>query len=160
MPTPSDSDFRPRPWSPALAAAAFVAVALSVAGCGGEPGLAGARGRVTYNGKPVTSGEVHFSPEEPGKRGAHGDIDSDGYYKLGTFTPGDGAYVGKHKVSVVAVGPDKPVPPKMKGKMMPEDMQGSGNPLVPRRYFSPDTSGLSADVEAGGSNDFPFELKD
>ncbi|MFO0954367.1 MAG: hypothetical protein U0835_25055 [Isosphaeraceae bacterium] len=165
MPTPSDetsSSSRPRA---RLAAAALgltlpLLLALAPVGCGGEPGLAAARGRITYKGQPVSKGEVFFSPEEPGKRGAQGTLDENGYYTLGTFGPGDGAYVGKHQVSIVSQGADKPIPPKMKGKMMEEDMQGSGDPLIPRKYFSPATSGLTAEVVSGGSNTFDFDLKD
>ncbi|MFM7318436.1 MAG: hypothetical protein ACKO5E_15940 [bacterium] len=133
--------------------------ALVLAGCGGEPGLARVKGRITYKGKPVEKGEVFFTPEEPGKRGARGIIDSSGNYALSTYESGDGAYVGKHRVNVISQGPDKPIPPKMKGRMMEEDMQGTGDPLIPRKYFSAQSSGLSADV-ANSSNQFDFDLQD
>lgn len=133
--------------------------ALLIAGCGGEPGLARVSGRISYIGKPLEKGEVFFTPEEPGKRGARGIIDSSGNYTLSTYDSGDGAYVGKHKVNIIAQGPDKPVPPKMKGRMMEEDMQGSGDPLIPRKYFSTQTSGLSADV-ANKANQIDFDLQD
>lgn len=133
----------------------------ALSGCGGgEPGLARVSGTVTYKGKPVTPGEVFFTPEEPGKRGAKGILDSSGRFTLTTFENGDGAYSGKHKVSVISQGPDKPVPPKMKDRMMPEDMQGSGDLLVPRKYVSSQTSGLNADVVEGKSNSFDFDLQD
>ncbi len=129
-------------------------------GCGGDPGLGRVSGRITYKGEPVPGGTVFFSPEEAGKRGAQGPIDSDGNYTLGTFDTGDGAPAGRHRVSVVAQGPDKPIPAKMKGKMMEEDMQGTGDPLVPRKYFSAESSGLTAEVVGGQSNTFDFELTD
>lgn len=135
-------------------------IAAAMSGCGGEAGLASVKGRVTYKGQPVTTGEIFFTPDEPGKRGAKGVIGSDGYYTLGTFGNGDGAYVGKHKVSVISQGPDKPIPPKMKNRMLEEDMQGTGDPLVPKKYFSPQSSGLTADVADGKSNVIDFELKD
>src|SRR4051812_4983906 len=100
-------------------------VSLALAGCGGEAGLAGVRGRVTYKGRPVGEGEGYFSPIKPGIRGAQGPLDSDGYYQLGPFAPGDGAFAGGHKVSVVSRGPDKPIPANKAGGMMPEDMQGT-----------------------------------
>lgn len=133
---------------------------LLTAGCGGEPGLARVKGRITYKGKPVAKGEVFFTPEEAGKRGAKGILDSDGYYSLTTYENGDGAYVGKHKVSVISQGPDKPIPPKMKGRMMEEDMQGSGDPLIPKKYFSAQTSGLTTEVADGKTNSLDFELQD
>ena len=148
----------------AAVAASWLSLSLfltpALPGCGGEPGLARVRGRVTYKGQPVTQGDVFFSPEGGGTRGAQGKLDADGSYSLGTYAPGDGAYIGKHKVSVVAQGADKPIPNKMKGKMLAEDMQGTGDALVPRKYFSPESSGLSAEVKEGRSNVFDFDLKD
>lgn len=135
-------------------------IALGLAGCGGEPGLVKVQGRVTYKGKPVSTGEIYFSPALAGGRGAQSPLDSDGSYSLGTFSPRDGAYVGIHKVSIVSRGPDKPIPAKKAGSMMAEDMQGTGDPLIPRRYFSPETSQLTAEVTAGQANTFNFELTD
>ncbi len=147
----------------ARTAAFWLSMALTigfVSGCGGEPGLARVKGRITYKGAPVATGEVFFTPEEPGKRGAKGILDSNGEYSLTTYETGDGAYTGKHKVSVIAQGPDKPIPPKMKGRMMEEDMQGSGDPLIPRKYFSAQTSNLSAEVSEGKTNVVDFDLQD
>ena len=138
-----------------------LALSLGLAGCGGgEPGLASVQGRVTYKGQPVTQGDIYFSPTEPGVRGAQSPLDSDGSYQLGTFAPEDGAYAGPHKVSIVSRGPDKPIPAKQAARMLPEDMQGTGDPLIPRKYFSPETSNLSAEVVSGKSNTFDFELTD
>jgi len=133
---------------------------LMLSGCGGHEGLAPVSGKVTYKGQPVTQGEISFVPEDSGNRGAHGMLDAQGNYQLSTYDPGDGAYVGKHRVAIVSVGPDKPVPAKRKGKMMDEEMQGSGNPLIPKRYFSPATSKLTAEVAAGKNNEIPFDLTD
>lgn len=143
-----------------LFATLAVALFATIPGCGGEPGMARVKGRITYKGKPVTTGEVFFTPEEAGKRGAKSVIDSSGNYVLTTYERGDGAYSGKHKVSVISQGPDKPIPPKMKGRMMEEDMQGTGDPLIPRKYFSVQTSGLGAEVVDGKSNIFDFDLQD
>ncbi len=141
-------------------AAAPMLLLLTLSGCGGHEGLAPVSGTITYKGKPVTKGEVNFVPEKGELRGAHGPIDEQGRYTLGTFEPGDGAYVGTHRVSVVSIGPDKPIPAKKKGRMMEEDMQGTGEPLVPKRYLSPATSDLKAEVEAGKSNVKDFDLQD
>jgi len=135
-------------------------LAIVLAGCGGEPGLVAVQGRVTYKGQPVSKGDVYFSPTQAGARGAQGTLESDGSYRLGTLAPGDGAYVGTYKVSIVSRGPDKPIPAKQAGRMMPEDMQGTGDPLIPRHYFSPESSRLEAAVDAGKSNTFDFDLTD
>lgn len=78
-----------------------LALALATTGCGGP--TASVSGTVTYNGKPVTGGDLNFSPiangeKEPGKPAA-GVIGADGTYRLGTFSSGDGAVVGKHRVT-------------------------------------------------------------
>ena len=54
---------------------------------------------------------------------------------------------------------DTPPTGKKAKAVMAEDMQGTGDPLVPRKYFSPETSGLKADVSPSGGN-FDFELTD
>lgn len=57
------------------------------------------KGKVTYKGKPLTRGEIMFHPVS-GTMFAHGTINGDGSFRLTTFTPGDGAAVGSHRVSL------------------------------------------------------------
>ncbi|OJW22550.1 MAG: hypothetical protein BGO49_00760 [Planctomycetales bacterium 71-10] len=136
-----------------------LAVATGLAGCGGEPGLVKVTGKITYKGQPVAKGNVYFTPEKGG-RAAESPLDSSGSYRLGTFDTGDGAYVGPYQVSVVSRGEDKAKPTGKKAKaVMEEDLQGTGDPLIPKKYFSPETSQLKADVPEGGGN-FDFELTD
>jgi hypothetical protein len=133
---------------------------LCMVGCGNNHGCVPVGGTVSYKGKPVTEGEVSFIPVEGDGRTGRGEISSSGVYQLTSFNPGDGVVPGKYKVSVVSRGPDKPVPAKKKGWMMEEDMQGSGDPLIPAKYFMPETSGLDREVSAGKANSFDFELTD
>jgi len=147
------------------AAAAGLALVLTMGlaspGCGGgEPGVIPVSGRITYKGEPVTIGDVYFSPSGSSTRGAQGKLDSNGNYALGTFSAQDGAYVGTYKVTVVSRGPDKPIPAKMIGKVLEEDMQGTGEPLIPQKYFNAETSGLSAEVSTDKTNTFDFDLTD
>lgn len=131
-----------------------------LAGCGGVEGMSRVNGTVTYNGQPLSQGEINFIPASPGiARGAYADLDDQGRYSLSTFEPGDGAYQGQYKVTITSRGPDKPIPPEKQGQMMEEDMQGTGDPLIPERYFTPMTSGLEANVESG-SNVIDFDLTD
>jgi hypothetical protein len=144
-----------------LAAAALAAAA----GCGsGRPELAPVSGRVTYGGKPVTSGRIHFWPQEGPK--ASGRIGEDGTFELTTYEPGDGAVLGKHTVTIEAtvVHESGPQP-----RSMEEEIEMFGDPdaaplepariehLVPEKYSKRDTSGLEREVTRDG-NEFTFDL--
>jgi hypothetical protein len=85
---------------------ACLAGVVFLSGCG-RAGMARVHGRVTCQGKPVPEAAVIFSPVakerdalEAGKA-AQGGTDEDGRYTLTTYRSGDGALIGKHKVSVV-----------------------------------------------------------
>lgn len=69
-------------------------------GCGSGPELAGVRGTVQYDGKPLTDGKVLFTSVEH-TQPAVGQINPDGTYVLSTVRPEDGATPGKYTVSVV-----------------------------------------------------------
>jgi len=127
-------------------------------GCSGASGKASVSGRVTHNGKPVANAHVSFAPQEAGVKPATGITDSNGRYVLGTTSPGDGAQAAKYQVSIIARGPDRPPKPGesvtgMPGEMMP------GDPVIPTKYFAPDSSGLTFEVKRG-SNPANFDLKD
>src|SRR4029079_2260524 len=73
---------------------------LSAAGCGSKyPPTAPVKGKITINGIPVTTGLINFYPTT-GERPALGHIGPDGCYSLTTFERGDGALLGRHKVSI------------------------------------------------------------
>src|SRR6478752_10675518 len=80
----------------------YLAAAVAI-GCTKKGGLATApvSGKVTYRGKAVPTGTVMFVPSEG--PAATGEIGSDGSYKLTTFSPGDGAVIGTHKVTITAL---------------------------------------------------------
>jgi hypothetical protein len=143
-----------------------LAVALScvlLAGCGG-PRLGTVSGRVTVGGEPVTSGVVMFQPDDgPAAVGA---IGPDATYTLTTRKPGDGALVGRHRVTIQAtkVGPGRLVEPKsieeeiersrQRGKVL---VAGAVTWLVPQKYAQLETSELTATV-AAGANTIDFDL--
>src|SRR5215475_82944 len=90
---------------------AVVSLFLMILGCGGgagRPPLAKVSGKVTYAGKPVTTGSVMFTPvagsASDSARIATGQIESDGSYSLTTFDTGDGAVLGQHLVTVESRG--------------------------------------------------------
>ncbi len=137
-------------------------IAGSLAGCGDEGNgvLVPVTGKVTYKGQPLTRGEVNFIPEQAGSRGARGTIGEDGHFTLSSYGVNDGAHPGKYKVTIVSRGDDLPIPAKKKGRMMEEDMQGSGKLLIPQKYTQPMTSGLSKEIAVEGEHDFTFDLTD
>jgi hypothetical protein len=129
--------------------------------------MAPVSGTVSVAGKPVDSGMILFTPENGPT--ATGEIVK-GAYTLTTTAKGDGALVGKHKVTIqaVTVGPmiavDMPQP-----KSLDEESEmarkAKGRPLipgevkfvVPERYSNMNTTDLSRDV-VPGQNTIDFDL--
>lgn len=122
-------------------------------GCGGsgDQRTAVVRGKITYNGKPVTVGNVTFYPDVMGPA-AMAAINSDGTYSLSTYAKDDGAVPGTHKVAVVS----KEEQTNFEANAPPTD----GKWLIPAKYFLEASSGLKAEVKAGEDNEINFDLKD
>lgn len=124
---------------------------VGVLGCGKSalPPRARVTGQVTLDGKPLTSGTILFVPDTAqGTSGppAIGFIDPQGRYELTTDRDsfGDGAVLGRHKVSIEA-----------RDSVEPGAVSQS---LVPPVYANPETSGLVAEVQAGRVNTIDFGL--
>ena len=127
-------------------------------GCNsGGQRIAPVSGTVTYNGKPVPGAHVSFVPSDGSSRAAEGLTDANGKFTLGTFSTSDGAVVGTHKIGVIANGPARPARPG-EGSGMPGETV-PGPPLIPAKYFSPETSGITQEVKPG-SNSVELTLKD
>ena len=148
-----------------LAAASLsFALSLVLVGCGAGadlPKLGKVHGKVTYKGRPVTSGHIVFTPVE-GKGGATGqtatgEISSDGTYELTTFNTGDGAILGQHVVTVVVreKGDQNLGKPDADGHIKYELAKS----VTPSKYASVDQSPLRCTVVEGGTP-FDIELKD
>jgi hypothetical protein len=131
-------------------------------GCGDKrPPTARVSGRVTYQGRPVPEGKIIFIPEQG--RPAIGELGPDGQYELKTFIAGDGALVGKHRVTIEA----RRVSGGAKPKTIEEELHGGGGAspptnfsiqwLVPEKYANPDTSPLTAEIKSG-ENVLNFDL--
>src|SRR5262245_59804194 len=122
-------------------AAQVLVVTAFAAACsrGGRP-VGQVTGVVTFGGKPVPPGTVMFVPVESGPP-AYRDIGPDGRYQLSTYTPGDGAVVGTHKVMITAL------------EQLPPELANNPNRLpkmiVPIKYGDTNTSGLTFEVKAG-----------
>lgn len=124
---------------------------LLAAGCGGDKVKTySVSGKVTYKGRAVPNGTVTFVPDPSGPP-ATGEIKPDGTYTLTTYSSGDGAVAGRHKVVIVAM--------EDAGEKLPEERKPLPPPIVPAKYTSPATSPLTAEVKTE-DNTVNFELKD
>lgn len=143
-------------------AAGVVGLAVLFAGCAsdGRPKVVPVSGKVTQKGKPMTQGEVMFTPTGgvPGAAVtvATGQIESDGSYRLTTFNTGDGAVPGKYKVTVVSRSAGD--------EMMKMNKKADGTiayklppSAVASKYSSLDTTPLTYTV-TDGSNTIDIDL--
>ena len=119
-----------------------------IVGCLRNDGLVTApvTGKVTYKGKPLPNGTIMFVPSEG--PAATGEIGSDGTYRLSTGSI-DGAVLGSHKVSITALADI--------GGALPEQRNPTPPSLLPAKYLSHETSGLTAEVKKG-KNEVIFDL--
>jgi hypothetical protein len=124
---------------------------LCVAGCGKDAATGSVSGVVRLDGKPLTLGSVRFIPSAG--RSASGEIQSDGTFTLGTYGKRDGAVIGMHRVTVIAITPVPDAPKE--SRMLKENPKAK--PLVPSRYNSPGSSGLTFEVKPG-DNHAEFDL--
>lgn len=122
-------------------------------GCGEDiPKLAQTTGTVTYQGEPLRSGTILFTPDT--SRGTHGPValgklDGNGKYTLYTKSEA-GAVPGWHRVTVVAL--DDSLVPNQAG-----DTQTRS--VLPGKYQNPQTSGLVKEVKADQANVIDFDLE-
>ncbi len=133
-------------------------------GCGGSDHeeTAPVTGKVTLKGTPVTKGRIAFYPSQG--RPAMGAIQSDGTYSLTTFDQGDGALLGKHRVTITAsetvggVSMGTSVEEELKLAMEATSYEQAKTIwLVPQKYSNRKTSKLQAEV-VSGSNTHDFNL--
>lgn len=131
----------------------FCFLALSAAfltGCGqkSEIPTASVSGKVTFKGKPVSSGTVWFAPDEEGLLPARGILSSKGKYSLEIAEKSlKGAYVGSYRIWFDCTDP-----------ATSQDGE-RGKSLLPEKYGSTETSGLTATVEEGKANVYDFSLE-
>lgn len=124
-------------------------VSLAAAGCR-QPEIVPVSGRVTFEGRPVPQAILQFLLES--RPMASGGTDPDGRYSLSTKRPGDGGYLGRHKVIIV---PWLPVDSDESAEAAA--IRTRPRPDIPKPYQSA-TTPLSVEVTAKGPNIFDFEL--
>jgi hypothetical protein len=142
-----------------------VCFSLVAVGCGDDSGpqqvveeVVPVAGTLTYKGRPLEYFQVTLQPEDT-RRPAIGVTDSAGKFKMTTNAEGDGAVTGKLKIGVVWVGP----PPADTGanEQIIDDPSKLPKPSVkiPEKYHSPDSSGLTQEIPAGGVTDMKIDLQ-
>jgi hypothetical protein len=91
---------------------------------------------------------------------ATGAIQPDGTFQMQTRGEGAGVPVGKNAVRIVCFASQNPAakPTAMKaGPGRGETPQET--PLIPRKYLSCETSGITLDVRSGHNESFTFKLE-
>jgi len=152
-----------------IVAAASVAAVFLAAGCGdGKKKLAKVSGVVKLDGKALDGATVVFHPADGG-RPATGLTGADGHFTLSTYTSGDGAQVGEHKVVITkSTQGDVVAPTPSDSKAMMEAMKDhdarrkaeAAKPkpaIVPASYGDLQKTPLKAAVPAEG--DIEFSLR-
>lgn len=124
----------------------FVMVLAISAGCGRRD-MGRVSGTVTFQGKAVPKAMVQFAPQ--GRPMGFGPTDDAGRFVLNTLKKGDGAFQGACIVTVM------PVPEFLPGSIAPIP-----RPDIPDKYRVHETTPFKADVVAGKSNEFTFDMQD
>lgn len=127
--------------------------------------LAPVKGQVTFQSRPLTGANVLFYAANGPI--AFGITDENGNFRL--MTSGRvGAVVGANKVAIIKmtneVAPDRPsapTPDDMRKQQLAQTINAAlFKSEIPEAYGSPDSSKLTAEVSANGSdNQFQFDLK-
>ena len=134
---------------PRIAFGAVLLTLLSAVGCGGGPVLlptATVSGKVTFEGAPVTEGEVNFASSDG--YAATVPLDSSGSFSIESLE------VGSYTVFVTP-----PSPTEAPGSEPDETSEPKQYDNIPQGYRQQTTSDLVAEVKEGDGNTFTFDLK-
>jgi hypothetical protein len=139
---------------PLISRSVLLVLALTLlGGCGGGSETVKVKGQVTFGGGPWPKpGAINFLPADkrdpdwplhPGTA----QFNTDGFFTVTSFRPGDGLLPGKYRVSVDCWE----VPPTMDGP--------PAKSWVPPKYSNAQTSGLEITVQADGpTSDLRFDI--
>jgi hypothetical protein len=131
----------------------LLAAAASIAGCRERSEIAPFHGQVLLDGKPLEFGSVMLQPVEGGEP-SRAQIQPDGTFTMQTRGLGDGARVGLNRVRVTCFAGQKPggAATAADGELL------LGGSLIPTRYNSFGSSGLSVEVLPDGNEPYLIEL--
>ena len=116
---------------------------ICVMGCDTGPRILPVNGTVTYNGEPLAVGGITFEPFDG--RSAFGTIENGSIVNVTTHARGDGVLEGACRVGVQATtNLGQPV--------------GPHDPLIPARYFDPQSSGIVLEISRDSAQQLSIEL--
>ena len=124
------------------------------AGCGAQrdpklPATVPVSGKVSLKGAPLEIGTITFHPDENSKGNpADGRLLAGGEFALSTYQSGDGAVLGKHKVTIQ-------IPPRLDG-----EPPRPASLFVPKEYTAVQSTPLTAEVTEKGENHFEFTVEE
>jgi hypothetical protein len=128
---------------------ALILTSALAAGCGDSRGRVPVTGTVTFDGKPLESGNIRFGGDQ-GAAGAGSIVN--GKFSLSETASQDGVLPGKYEVLIASWIEER-------GSVRKDGSFSPGITRIPLIYLDPAKSGLTAEVKAGESNQFTFELK-
>ncbi|HEY2159504.1 MAG TPA: hypothetical protein VGH33_28015 [Isosphaeraceae bacterium] len=121
--------------APVCLSLALASSIFSIAGCSGAapvlPSFTPAKGKVSYNNKPLSKGSLMFEPEIGGREASAG-INSDGTWEVSTEKAGDGMTPGPYRVYV----------------------SGLSKSQIPVKFHSPSSSGTTVEIKTDKSEYF------
>lgn len=149
-------------WNQVLCLVAMAGFLGCSGGSGDRPKTVKAGGTVTLDGAPVEGASVSFAAQGGG-RSAIGKTDAAGRFTVNTTNTIPGVMPGEYKVGISKEKTEGAMTAEESQKYFEKTGKGPPSPKVtnelPDKYENPATSGFSAKVEAGGANDFKFEMK-
>ena len=153
-----------------LITTAAIGCALFVHGCSSGPGdipdSKEISGTVTYNGKPLTSGSVRYTPATQGEGlAATGMIGPDGTFEMETSASVPGVAYGEYQITIQpGGGPTGETPMDSASPGPPAGHPGAdpsqAEAAFPQKYTLVATSGLTDTVDENHSGTKTIELSD
>jgi len=132
-----------------------MAAAAAIAGCGGATDNLPRQpvsGMVKFNGQPLKTGLIEFSPAGPVMATTGATAITDGTYSL---SRSEGLQPGKYEVRISSAPQKVERPP---GAMPGDNPLPPAKELIPAKYNSKTT--LSTDVTKDGPNKIDFDLQE
>lgn len=140
---------------------------LLITGCWGASGPTTypVQGLVQYEGKPVEGATVTLIPSQADGRSASGTTNAEGNFEVTTYVSpslqAPGAMPGEYDIVVSKIEVRD-----LDAKLTPQEAQAAfqklGPPknLLPKKYRSPNTSGLSVEIKDGSPDPLTLALED